>query len=104
MKTRMSMLSGVLAGAIAVVAVGCAHGNGNAAASNGVRIAASDQEVSGCERIAEVRVSGAWTKNAAREELRQLAKSKGANVVVVGSNGTDGYAYRCSGATAASAN
>lgn len=50
-----------------------------------------------------MRVSGTWTKNAAREELRTLAKSKGANVLLVESNGIDGYAYRCSGGTTAAA-
>jgi hypothetical protein len=104
MKLRISSLSAVLAATFAVAAAGCAHGNGNtaSAAPGAVRLASNESEVSGCERLSEVRVSGTWTKSAAREELRTLAKSKGANVLLVQSNGTDGYAYRCSGGTTAS--
>jgi hypothetical protein len=101
MKGRMGGWVAAIAAAV-VTAAGCAHGNGSGAAG-GVRVVASEQEVAGCEKVAEVRVSGTWTKGAAREELRSLAQAKGANALVVSNgSGTSGLAYRCSGGAAAS--
>ena len=99
-------VAGGFAVSLAVLAAGCAHENGNAAAEarGGVRMAATEQDVQGCEKISEVRVNGTWTKGAARTELQNLTKSKGGNVLLMSSKDTSsGYAYRCTGGTAVSA-
>jgi hypothetical protein len=100
MKTHR--IAGGLAAAIAVAAGACAHDNG-AAGKGGVRIAGSSQEVQGCDRIAEVRLQGTWTRSQAVAELQSLAQGKGANVLLLTDSGasSSGIAYRCSSGTSA---
>jgi hypothetical protein len=52
----------------------------------------------------EVRLTGTWTKGAAREELEKLVRTKGGNVLLLsGGKPTpdSGVAYRCPGGTSA---
>jgi hypothetical protein len=99
---KRNLVSGVLGGvALVALAAGCAHGNGSEA-KDAVRIASSASDVAGCEKLSQVRLSGAWTSGAAKEELQNLVRSKGGNVLLLsGGTGTpsSGVAYRCSGGT-----
>lgn len=94
--------SGIL-GSVALVALsaGCAHSNGSET-RGAVRLVTNAQDVQGCEKLSQVRLSGAWTKGAGTEELENLVRSKGGNVLLLsGGSGTpSGVAYRCSGGTA----
>jgi hypothetical protein len=93
----------VAAGAVAVAALAsCAHGNGSSSGGAGVRVVTNAQDVAGCEKLSNLRLSGTWTSGAAKEELERLVKSKGGNTLLLASGGaTDnsGVAYRCSGGT-----
>ena len=85
--------------AAAALAAGCAHSNGSESAT-AVRVVNDTQAVAGCERVTEVRLSGAWTKGAAVGELENLARSKGGNVLLLSAGSgtpTSGIAYRCTG-------
>ena len=92
----------VAVGAVAVAALAaCAHGNGSSE-SAGVRVVTNAQDVAGCEKLSNLRLSGTWTSGAAKGELERLVKSKGGNTLLLASGGaTDnsGVAYRCSGGT-----
>ena len=102
---RKTLSFAVAAGltAAAWVAAGCAHSNG-AAAPPTVRLASSEQEVAGCERVIGVRVSGAESRDQARAELERLTRDRGGNVLLLPSSGdgNSGTAYKCSEPTAAS--
>jgi len=96
MKGRL--LSGLLGSlAVTALAAGCAHGNG-AESKNGVRIASVAQEVAGCEKLTDVRLAGTWTSGAGKQELVNLVRAKGGNVLLLtqGSGTPSGTAYRCS--------
>ncbi|MGH9367151.1 MAG: hypothetical protein ACRD3M_05705 [Thermoanaerobaculia bacterium] len=98
---KRNLLAAVAGGVTLALAAGCAHGNGSASAA-GVRIATNAQDVAGCEKLTQVRLSGTLTAAAAREELQNLVRSKGGNVLLIaGGEGTpsSGVAYRCSGGT-----
>lgn len=85
-----------------LVTAACAHGNGASGSAQAVRMTSDRQEVASCEKLAEVRVSGSWTKGAARSELQRLAGGKGANVLLIADESRDtGVAYRCSGSASA---
>jgi hypothetical protein len=91
----LTAAAGIVAAAWA--AAGCAHSNG-AGMTPGVRLAVSEQEVAGCERVTGVRVTGARNADAARAELQKLTRDRGGNVLLVpsSSDGTSGTAYKCS--------
>jgi hypothetical protein len=94
----------VAAGAVAVAALSaCAHGNGSSSGGGSVRVVTNAQDVASCEKLSNLRLSGTWTTGAAKEELERLVKTKGGNVLLIGSStgATDhsGVAYRCSGGT-----
>jgi hypothetical protein len=98
---KRNLLSAMV-GAVALVALtaGCAHGNGSE--SKGVRVVSNSQDVQNCEKLSQVRLAGTWTSGAAKEELENLVRSKGGNVLLLsGGSGTPnaGVAYRCSGGT-----
>lgn len=97
-------IAGVIAAA-GLTAGACAHGNGSQAAVAGIRVAATEQEVAGCERVINVRVIDAANREAARAELQRLAKDRGGNVLLLPSSGdgTTGMAYRCSSEAPAAA-
>ena len=85
--------------ALASLAAGCAHSN---AGKEAVRVVSNAQEVAGCEKLTNVRLSGTWTKGAGQTELENLARSKGGNALLLADqSGNSGVAYRCAGATAA---
>jgi hypothetical protein len=94
---KRNLLAGISGAVVlAVLAAGCAHGNGSEKAS--VRVVTNAQEVAGCEKLSQVRLSGTWTSGAGREELESLVRSKGGNVLLLdGANANSGVAYRCSG-------
>jgi len=83
----------------------CAHGNGSQAAV-GIRLAANEAEVSGCERVTGVKVIGAASREQAQAELERLTRDRGGNVLLMpgSGDGLSGTAYRCASpaATAAS--
>jgi len=101
---KRNLLAGVLGAAalVAAVATGCAHGNNSKGA---VRVVNSEQDIAGCEKLSQVRLSGTWTSGAGKEELQKLVASKGGNVLLLseGKGTPSGVAYRCSGGTAAGA-
>lgn len=90
---------------VAAATPACAHRNGSAAPSEGVRVVTSAQELSGCEKLSGLRVVGASNRGEAQAELERLAKSSGGNVLLVpeSGDGTSGAAYRCSAAPTAAA-
>ena len=103
------MKRGVIRGFAAILAVGglaagCAHGNG-ASGKSAVRVVTSAQDVTGCEKLTQVRLSGTWTKSGGQGELEQMVRSKGGNVLFLsdGSGTPSGVAYRCSGGAATGA-
>lgn len=101
---KRKSLAGFAAGlCLVALAAGCAHGSG-AAPQAGVRVVADARDVAGCEKLSEVRLTGTWTRGAAREELAGLVRSKGGNVLLLtGGAGSpnSGVAYRCAGGTSA---
>jgi hypothetical protein len=77
--------------------VACAHA-GRSSATGAVRVVSNAQDVSACEKLSEVRPTGTWTSGGAREELENLVRSKGRNVLLLaGGKATpdSGLAYRC---------
>jgi hypothetical protein len=91
--------TGILTAAALAASVACAHGNG-ASGKDGVRVVANAQDVAGCEKLSQVKLSGTWTSGAGKEELENLVRSKGGNVLLLPNGSTDsGTAYRCAGAT-----
>jgi hypothetical protein len=101
-------VSRAVAGLIAaagLAAAACATGNG-AQQTAGIRVAATEQEVAGCERVINVRVLDAANREEARAELQRLAKDRGANVLLLpsGGDGNSGTAFRCSSAASAATN
>ncbi|MGE5278467.1 MAG: hypothetical protein ACM3SU_15845 [Acidobacteriota bacterium] len=102
---KRNLVSGFSAAVVltALAAAGCAHGNGSEKAS--VRVVSNAQEVAGCEKLSQVRLSGTWTSGAGREELESLVRSKGGNVLLLEAGSSNsGVAYRCSGGASASNN
>ena len=101
---KRNLIAGFSAAAVlAALAAGCAHGNGSEKAS--VRVVTNAQEVAGCERLSQVRLSGTWTTGAGREELESLVRSKGGNVLLLqGGSSDSGVAYRCAGGATAANN
>jgi hypothetical protein len=100
-RNRIAVLAGSLV--LGALASGCAHGNGSSA-SKSVRVVTNSQDVQGCEKLSLVRLSGTWTSGAGREELENLVRAKGGNVLLLsgGAGSHDsGVAYRCSGGTGA---
>lgn len=90
-------LMGIVAVAALAAVSACAHGNG-ASAKNVVRIATSAQEVAGCEKLSNVKLSGTWTSGAGKAELEDLVRSKGGNVLLLeNGSSSSGVAYRCAG-------
>jgi hypothetical protein len=82
-------------------AAGCAHSNA-ASGKEAVRVVSNTQDVAGCEKLTNVRLSGTWTRGAGQTELEKLARAKGGNVLLLADeSGSSGVAYRCAGATAA---
>ena len=82
------MKRGLIGSAAAILAVaslvgGCAHGNA-ASSKEAVRVVSNAQDVAGCEKLTQVRLSGTWTKSAGKTELESLARSKGGNVLLLG--------------------
>ena len=66
-----------------------------------MRVVTSAQEVTSCEKLSQVRLSGTWTSGAAKAELEKLVQSKGGNApLLTDASGTAnaGVAYRCAGA------
>jgi hypothetical protein len=93
--------SGLAIAALLAAAAGCAT-EAASGPKNGVRITDNASEVAGCEMVTEVKVTGAWTRGAARNELIQLARSAGANALLLeGEKPTSGLAYRCAAPQAA---
>jgi hypothetical protein len=83
-----------IAGAAVLTAAGaCAHNNGSE--KTAVRVVTSSQDVSGCEKVSNLRLSGTWTAGLAKEELERLAQTKGGNTLLMGSDSNSGVAYRC---------
>ncbi len=81
------MKRGLIGSAAAILAVaslvgGCAHGNG-ASGKKAVRVVSNAQDVTGCEKLTQVRLSGTWTKSAGKAELESLVRSKGGNVLLL---------------------
>jgi hypothetical protein len=101
---KRNLVSGFSAAVVlTALAAGCAHGNGSEKAR--VRVVTNAQEVAGCEKLSQVRLSGTWTSGAGREELESLVRSKGGNVLLLEAGSSDsGVAYRCSGGASASNN
>jgi len=101
---KRNLISGFSAAVVlTALAAGCAHGNGSEKAS--VRVVTNEQEVAGCEKLSQVRLSGTWTSGAGREELESLVRSKGGNVLLLEAGSSNsGVAYRCSGGATASNN
>jgi len=101
---KRNLVSGFSAAVVlTALAAGCAHGNGSEKAS--VRVVTNAQEVAGCEKLSQVRLSGTWTSGAGREELESLVRSKGGNVLLMeAGSANSGVAYRCSGGATASNN
>ncbi|MFN2387863.1 MAG: hypothetical protein ABR576_16540 [Thermoanaerobaculia bacterium] len=93
----MSRAIAGLVAAAALAAGACATGNGSQQ-SGDIRVAATEQEVAGCERVINVRVLDAPNRDTARVELQRLAKDRGANTLLLpsGGDGNSGTAYRCS--------
>jgi hypothetical protein len=92
----MKWNSGVAIAVLLAAAAGCATEGAANGSKNGVRITNNATEVAGCEKVTEVRVNGAWTRGAARSELSALARSAGANTLLLeGEKPTSGLAYRC---------
>ncbi|HTO88341.1 MAG TPA: hypothetical protein VMR54_12540 [Thermoanaerobaculia bacterium] len=94
-----------VAGALALGALAgaCAHAS-SSASPGGVRVVSDAQDATGCEKLSEVRLTGTWTSAGAREELENLVRSKGGNVLLLsGGKATpdSGVAYRCAGGTSA---
>ena len=95
-------IAGVVGGAIAVaLSIGCAHGNGTSEKAD-VRVVHNAQDVAGCEKISQVRLSGTWTSGAGLDELQRLTRTKGGNTLLVGGGSNEGTAYRCGGAATGS--
>ena len=103
-RKRVSRALAGLIAAAGLAAGACATGNGTQQTAD-IRVAATEQEVAGCERVINVRVLDAASRDAARAELQRLAKDRGANTLLLpsGGDGNSGTAYRCSspGSTAA---
>ena len=95
-KGILSMMAGSFA--LAALAAGCAHGNG-ASGKNAVRVVTSAQDVTGCEKLTQVRLSGTWTKSGGKAELEELVRSKGGNLLLLDASENSGVAYRCAGGT-----
>lgn len=99
---KRNLLSAMVGGAVLVaLTAGCAHGNGSESKGS-VRVVSNVQDVQNCEKLSQVRLAGTWTSGAAKEELENLVRSKGGNVLLLaGGSGTpnSGVAYRCSGGT-----
>ncbi len=96
---KRDLLAGIGVAAALAASVACAHGNG-ASGKDGVRVVTNAQDVAGCEKLSQVKLSGTWTSGAGKEELESLVRSKGGNVLLMPNGSTDsGIAYRCAGAT-----
>ena len=68
-----------------------------------VGVTASESVVSGCEKVGEVAANPATAPRDVDNALSDAARAKGANYVLVASDGArTGTAYRCSMPTAAS--
>jgi hypothetical protein len=95
---KRNRLAGIVAAAAVVAVSACAHGNG-ASETSAVRVVTNSQEVTGCEKLTNVKLSGTWTSGAGKAELEDLVRSKGGNVLLI-ENGSSsaGTAYRCTGA------
>ena len=104
-RKRLSRAVAGLVAAAGLAAGACATGNG-AQQTADIRVAATEQEVAGCERVINVRVLDAANPDAARVELQRLAKDRGANTLLLpsGGDGNSGTAYRCSSAPSTAAN
>lgn len=94
-----------IVGALALVTLAgaCAHASSSASTGR-VRLVSNAPDVSGCERLSEVRLTGTWTSGGAREELENLVRPKGGNVLLMaGGKATpdSGVTYRCPGGTSA---
>jgi len=91
-------LTGIVAAAALVAVSACAHGNG-ASGTNAVRVVTSAQDVAGCDKLTNVKLSGTWTSGAGKAELEDLVRSKGGNVLLLENGSSNsGVAYRCAGA------
>jgi hypothetical protein len=101
---RLSRAVAGLIAATGLAAAACATGNG-AQQTEGIRVAATEQEVAGCERVINVRVLDAVSRDAARAELERLTRDRGGNVLLLpsGGDGNSGTAYRCSSQASAAA-
>ncbi|MGE5276075.1 MAG: hypothetical protein ACM3SU_03690 [Acidobacteriota bacterium] len=68
-----------------------------------VGVTASESVVSGCQKVGDVAASPSAAPNEVNGALSDAARAKGANYVLVASDGARaGTAYRCSMPTAAS--
>lgn len=105
-RKRVSRAVAGLIAAAGLAAGACATGNGTTQQTAAIRVAATEQEVAGCERVINVRVLDAANKDEARIELQRLAKDRGANTLLLpsGGDGNSGTAYRCSAAPSTAAN
>ena len=105
-RKRLSRAVAGLVAAAGLAAGACATGNGAQQTDAGIRVAATEQEVAGCERVINVRVIDAANPDEARVELQRLAKDRGANILLLpsGGDGNSGTAYRCSSAPSTAAN
>jgi len=96
---KRNHLAGIGIAAMIAASAACAHGNG-ASGTDAVRVVTNAQDVAGCEKLSQVKLSGTWTSGAGKAELENLVRSKGGNVLLMSTGSKDsGTAYRCAGAT-----
>jgi hypothetical protein len=89
--TRTRALCLLLSSAIAVSAAGCASTN-----SRQVGITKNQELVSGCQNLGDVSIGQSVASTEIDAELAQAGEKKGADYVVVASDGArTGTAYRC---------
>ena len=85
------LVQGVSAALLVGTAVACSQN-----AFDPVRVTKSEAVVSGCQKVGDVAVNSKTPDNEVLDELSNAARSKGANYVVVASDGArSGSAYRC---------
>jgi hypothetical protein len=96
---KRDLRTGIVIAAALAASAACAHGNGASSQNADVRVVTSAQDVAGCEKLTNVKLSGTWTSGAGKSELEDLVRSKGGNVLLMeGGSSNSGVAYRCTGA------
>jgi hypothetical protein len=94
---KRSSSSFLLSAAIvaAALAAGCAHVSVGDPSLKPVRVTTNEADVQGCQMISKLR-AGAGSQREVRAELENLTRSREGNVLLVsGTEGSEGFAYRC---------